>query len=172
MYAVNSYHKSAITKSTTKSTENPGFRSVLTDISSKMHRNRHIPFWSWTGSLVPIISFLSNITSNIIETAVRLWNMWHTWVQKDGTLFTPRQSSSHQMSELLHFLSREAEITAVEAGKLGSQLKLSFLLAGGQVAVFRPMWYSRGHVIEEAGNKGADRHNGEIAAFHLARILG
>ena len=97
--------------------------------------------------------------------------MWQRWVQPDGTLYTSEQSTSRTMSELLKFLST-SKIVSVSPGTMGSQLKLSFILEGGQEAVFRPMRYPRDHVIEERGNKGADRHNGEIAAFHLARILG
>ena len=75
------------------------------------------------------------------------------------------------MTRLLAFMAK-CKIEQAAPAKKGSQLKMSFILEGGQKAVFRPMRYERGHVIEERGNKGADRHNGEIAAFHLARVLG
>ena len=109
--------------------------------------------------------------SSFPEGGVKLWRTWHRWIQPDGTLYTSEQATSHTMSKLLKFLS-SSQIVSVSPATKGTQLKVIFLLEGGQRAIFRPMRYPRDHVIEEGGNKGADRHNGEIAAFHLARILG
>ena len=102
---------------------------------------------------------------------VTLWRVWDKWVQMDGTMYSRVQSTSYVMTRLLSFLSK-CKIKKATPAEMGSQLKMYFILEGGQKAVFRPMRYEINHVIEERGNKGADRHNGEIAAFHLARILG
>ncbi|XP_060591166.1 glycosaminoglycan xylosylkinase-like [Ruditapes philippinarum] len=63
------------------------------------------------------------------------------------------------------------KIISADVGYKGTQLKMTVLLEGGQKAVFKPKWFSRDHVIEGPPYAGQDRHNGEIAAFHLGRLL-
>ncbi|ESO98910.1 hypothetical protein LOTGIDRAFT_213698 [Lottia gigantea] len=63
-------------------------------------------------------------------------------------------------------------IIAADVGYKGTQLKMSLYLEGKQRTAFKPKWYSRDYVITDSPVSGADRHNGEIAAFHLGRILG
>ena len=53
----------------------------------------------------------------------------------------------------------------------GTQLKMMFYLQGNQRAIFKPKRYEREHVIKGNAYDGYDRHNGEIASFHLDRIL-
>ncbi|XP_054272069.1 glycosaminoglycan xylosylkinase [Macrosteles quadrilineatus] len=54
----------------------------------------------------------------------------------------------------------------------GTQLKLLLTLEGGLKAVFKPQWYKRTEVIAGSVYAGKDRHNGEVAAFHLSWLLG
>ncbi|XP_061169681.1 glycosaminoglycan xylosylkinase-like [Saccostrea echinata] len=63
------------------------------------------------------------------------------------------------------------KIISADTGFKGTQLKLSLILEGGQVVAFKPRWYRREDIFTETPYSGADRHNGEIAAFHLNRIL-
>ena len=65
-----------------------------------------------------------------------------------------------------------APILSADVGHGGTQLKMTLTLSAGQTVVFKPKWYSRDHVITGKPYDGTDRHNGEIAAFHLGRILG
>jgi len=44
-------------------------------------------------------------------------------------------------------------------------------LQGNQKVIFKPKRYEREHIIQGKAYDGYDRHNGEIAAFHLDRIL-
>ncbi|XP_035685479.1 glycosaminoglycan xylosylkinase-like [Branchiostoma floridae] len=65
-----------------------------------------------------------------------------------------------------------AEITHADVGYKGTQLKALLVLNGHQKAVFKPKRYPREYIIEGKPYDGYDRHNAEIAAFHLDRLLG
>lgn len=65
-----------------------------------------------------------------------------------------------------------SKITHVDASAKGTQLKVMLTLEGGQRAVFKPKSYDRDFVMVGTAFAGKDRHNAEIAAFHLNRILG
>ncbi|XP_067660798.1 glycosaminoglycan xylosylkinase-like [Haliotis asinina] len=62
-------------------------------------------------------------------------------------------------------------IIAADVGIKGTQLKLSLTLKGGQIVAFKPEWYARHDIINGTPYAGRDRHNAEIAAFHLGRVL-
>ncbi|WAR30640.1 XYLK-like protein [Mya arenaria] len=55
--------------------------------------------------------------------------------------------------------------------ELGTQLKLLLKLKGGQKVAFKPKRFSRDAIIQGPPYAGEDRHNGEIVAFHLSRLL-
>lgn len=63
-------------------------------------------------------------------------------------------------------------VIAAATGYRGTQLKATLTLEGKQRVVFKPMRYPRDFIVEGTPYAGFDRHNGEIAAFHLDRILG
>lgn len=63
------------------------------------------------------------------------------------------------------------KILSADTGYKGTQLKLSLILEGGQIVAFKPKRYRREEIFTETPYSGADRHNGEIAAFHLNRIM-
>ncbi|XP_012944924.2 glycosaminoglycan xylosylkinase [Aplysia californica] len=62
-------------------------------------------------------------------------------------------------------------ITLADFGVKGTQLKLTLTLDHKQKVVFKPAWYGRDDIITGTPYSGRDRHNAEIAAFHLGRIL-
>ncbi|XP_031574377.1 glycosaminoglycan xylosylkinase-like isoform X2 [Actinia tenebrosa] len=95
---------------------------------------------------------------------------WLTWKE----MVKLRQLTSSQpggVNTILDGLSFKP-IVAAGIGYKGTQLKATFLLDGKQKVVFKPMRYPRDYVIEGKPYDGYDRHNGEIAAFHVDRILG
>jgi len=65
-----------------------------------------------------------------------------------------------------------AKITHADTGFKGTQLKATLKLDGEQLAVFKPKWYNRDYIMVGTPYAGKDRHNAEIAAFHLNRIIG
>ncbi|KAK4314946.1 hypothetical protein Pmani_013814 [Petrolisthes manimaculis] len=94
------------------------------------------------------------------------WDLARKWA-------TPRSLVPHEakgLGDILAALST-APIIAADVGHQGTQLKLSLRLKGGQRAIFKPQWYGREDVLEGGVYGGWDRHNGEVAAFHLSRLL-
>lgn len=84
-----------------------------------------------------------------------------------------RQIYPHHHPELSAILKSMATLRIIKADVLpkGTQIKLSLVLQGGQQVVFKQKRYERDHVIEGTAYEGYDRHNAEIASFHLDRIL-
>ncbi|XP_047484909.1 glycosaminoglycan xylosylkinase-like [Penaeus chinensis] len=64
-----------------------------------------------------------------------------------------------------------APITAADICNAGTQVKILLKLQGDQKVLFKPIRYPPTAVLY-GKNRGADRHNGEIAAFYLGRLLG
>ncbi|KAK7094860.1 glycosaminoglycan xylosylkinase-like isoform X2 [Littorina saxatilis] len=95
------------------------------------------------------------------------WEVAAGWV----TPYQVLPESTPDLGAVLHAMAT-APIIAVDNGFRGTQLKLSMKLAGDQIVAFKPKWYERDYIIEGSPVSGRDRHNGEIAAFHLSRILG
>ncbi|XP_030061281.1 glycosaminoglycan xylosylkinase [Microcaecilia unicolor] len=95
------------------------------------------------------------------------WEIAAQWV-------VPREVYPEEAPELgaiLHAMATKKVIKA-DVGYKGTQLKALLILEGGQKVVFKPKRYSRDHVVEGEPYAGYDRHNAEIAAFHLDRVLG
>ncbi|GAB6018535.1 Glycosaminoglycan xylosylkinase [Chamberlinius hualienensis] len=97
----------------------------------------------------------------------KAWRMAESWVNEMEIYPADREA----VGAVLNAMST-AEIIKADVGIRGTQLKLTLTLQGGQLAVFKPMRYERDAVFEDAVYSGADRHNGEIAAFHLSNLLG
>uniref|UniRef100_A0A673MPT6 Glycosaminoglycan xylosylkinase n=1 Tax=Sinocyclocheilus rhinocerous TaxID=307959 RepID=A0A673MPT6_9TELE len=76
-----------------------------------------------------------------------------------------------ELSAVLNALAT-ARVERADVGYKGTQLKALLVLDGGQKVVFKPKRYTRDYVVEGEPYAGYDRHNAEIAAFHLDRILG
>ncbi|KAL3870931.1 hypothetical protein ACJMK2_038959 [Sinanodonta woodiana] len=94
------------------------------------------------------------------------WRIASKWV-------TPREIIPESAPELGGILKAliTRKIISADIGHKGTQLKMTLVLEGGQKVVFKPKRFERAHVIEGSPYSGEDRHNGEIAAFHLSRIL-
>ncbi|XP_047483055.1 uncharacterized protein LOC125035034 [Penaeus chinensis] len=93
------------------------------------------------------------------------WDLARKWAKPRSLL----PESAPGLGDVLAALST-APITAADIGYRGTQLKVSLRLKGGQIVIFKPLRYSRNELIEGIYS-GFDRHNGEIAAFHLSRLL-
>lgn len=95
------------------------------------------------------------------------WEIAAQWV-------VPREVYPEETPELgaiMHAMATKKIIKA-DVGYKGTQLKALLILEGGQKVVFKPKRYSRDYVVEGEPYAGYDRHNAEVAAFHLDRILG
>uniref|UniRef100_A0A0N5CDZ5 Fam20C domain-containing protein n=1 Tax=Strongyloides papillosus TaxID=174720 RepID=A0A0N5CDZ5_STREA len=77
------------------------------------------------------------------------------------------------MNELLHDLN-SMEIKSVHIMEGGTQIKLLFTFVNGKQAVFKPMRFGRDYETDENHFYFGDfeRHNAEIATFHLDKVLG
>jgi hypothetical protein len=95
------------------------------------------------------------------------WKLAASWV-------TSRQIIGDPAPELGAVLKAMAthNITSADVGYKGTQLKLTLVLDNSQTVVFKPQWYPRNYIIRGKPYEGHDRHNAEIVAFHLSRILG
>ncbi|KAG8555454.1 hypothetical protein GDO81_017705 [Engystomops pustulosus] len=105
--------------------------------------------------------------SRLEHTLQSPWEIASQWV-------VPREvypEDTPEMGAVLHAMATKKIIRA-DVGYKGTQLKALLVLDGGQKVVFKPKRYSRDHVVEGEPYAGYDRHNAEVAAFHLDRILG
>lgn len=96
-----------------------------------------------------------------------LWQIAERWV----TMQQIHDEDIPELGMILTSMSSKSIISA-DVGHKGSQLKLTLVLDGGQRVVFKPQWYERDFIIEGQPYDGHDRHNAEIIAFHLNRLLG
>ncbi|XP_070303714.1 glycosaminoglycan xylosylkinase-like isoform X1 [Salvelinus sp. IW2-2015] len=95
------------------------------------------------------------------------WEVAGQWVG-------PREVYPEETPELAAVLTAlgTARVERADVGYKGTQLKALLVLDGGQKVVFKPKRYSRDYMVEGEPYAGYDRHNAEVAAFHLDRILG
>uniref|UniRef100_UPI00358ED66F glycosaminoglycan xylosylkinase-like n=1 Tax=Myxine glutinosa TaxID=7769 RepID=UPI00358ED66F len=95
------------------------------------------------------------------------WEVAAQWV-------IPREIYPEEAPEMAAVLNAMAtsKIVHADIGFKGTQLKALLVLEGGQKVVFKPKRYSRDYIVEGEPYAGYDRHNAEVAAFHIDRILG
>ncbi|XP_036716568.1 glycosaminoglycan xylosylkinase isoform X2 [Balaenoptera musculus] len=107
------------------------------------------------------------LVSKLDHTLQSPWEIAAQWV-------VPREVYPEETPELgaiMHAMATKKIIKA-DVGYKGTQLKTLLILEGGQKVVFKPKRYNRDYVVEGEPYAGYDRHNAEVAAFHLDRILG
>lgn len=111
-----------------------------------------------------------SVNQSLSKDYERVWTLARKWVR--ARTITPVNAS--ELGSVLSAL-QTAPILASDVSRKGTQLKLLLTLAGGekkkQFALFKPKRYPRDYITDDIYS-GADRHNGEVFAFHLARILG
>ncbi|GFO00662.1 glycosaminoglycan xylosylkinase [Plakobranchus ocellatus] len=81
------------------------------------------------------------------------------------------RSFSRSLSGAILRAMHQGKITKADVGHKGTQLKLTLVLNDEQKVVFKPAWYPRDYIVEGPPYAGRDRHNAEVAVFHLGRIL-
>ncbi|XP_037773136.1 glycosaminoglycan xylosylkinase-like isoform X2 [Penaeus monodon] len=114
-----------------------------------------------------IPKFIAELKEDLKERGItkKPWKLARQWAKP--TSLTP--ASDPGLGDVLAALST-ANITTADLSDKGSQLKIILKLEGGQTVIFKPMRYSRDESLEDAYFT-FDRHNGEIVAFHLSRVL-
>lgn len=103
-----------------------------------------------------------------LDEGITAWQLAELWLTSRH-ITDPEKST--QIGCVLAALRKE-KITHADTGVKGTQLKVSLTLKGGQRAAFKPKAYDRDYIMVGTPYAGKDRHNAEIAAFHLNRIIG
>ena len=99
-------------------------------------------------------------------------NPWDIWAEMPNDKAITSMSDL-QINIILNAMTKSKIINA-DVGIKGTQLKAHLELDGAipQEVVFKPKRYERSKILSKTPYEGYDRHNGEIAAFHLDRVLG
>ncbi|XP_028394809.1 glycosaminoglycan xylosylkinase-like [Dendronephthya gigantea] len=119
------------------------------------------------------IAATSNLKTKALKNVVlhkTAWKLWQEMV-KVNEVTQHGEEGTLKVNRIVKAL-QTAPIIQTSVGYKGTQLKTSMFLKGNQRTVFKPKRYERDYIIEGVPYSGFDRHNGEIAAFHLDRILG
>lgn len=94
------------------------------------------------------------------------WDIASKWVNSEEIY-----PEHHPEMSLIFAALANAKIIHADVLPKGTQLKMLLILDGNQKVVFKQKRYERDYVIEGKPYDGFDRHNGEIASFHLDRIF-
>ncbi|KAK6641654.1 hypothetical protein RUM44_013369 [Polyplax serrata] len=113
-----------------------------------------------------IVEQVVNNLKQTVDSSIKLWKIAQKWVS--GQQIVPEDAPL--LGSVLNSLC-SAKILKAENSKRGTQLKLLLTLEGGQQALFKPQWYKRNEIIRGSVYAGKDRHNAEVAAFHLSLLL-
>ncbi|KAF6211667.1 hypothetical protein GE061_012180 [Apolygus lucorum] len=113
------------------------------------------------------LNFSALLISDSLPRGSDVWEIASKWVTDEHIVPGDTRWLSHVQNAL-----RNSEVLSADVSTKGTQLKLALILEGGQKALFKPKWYDRDQVLVGQVYGGKDRHNGEIAAFYLARLLG
>ncbi|KAG8193632.1 hypothetical protein JTE90_002890 [Oedothorax gibbosus] len=114
-----------------------------------------------------ILKYVRDNLQSDFKMKVPPWNLAAGWVKS-------REIHAENTPELGYVLKAMITNKIIHAGVSykGTQLKMMLKLDGGQEVIFKPQKYAREYIVTGSPYAGADRHNGEIAAFHLNRLLG
>ncbi|XP_071445020.1 glycosaminoglycan xylosylkinase [Hetaerina americana] len=115
----------------------------------------------------PILKQLIDDLNETVPFSSILLSIADEWATHKQLVPTPAPA----LGSLLRSLCTSRIVKAEISGK-GTQLKLLLTLEGGKQGLFKPQWYERNKVIWGTSVTGKDRHNGEVAAFHLSLLLG
>ncbi|RZF34893.1 hypothetical protein LSTR_LSTR012890 [Laodelphax striatellus] len=138
-------------------------RKILSAVSNL--KNVHRRFSMQT---VNRLQSLENDFKVTVPVTSDLWDAAAKWVSERETI---PDGNTQLLGSVLNALS-SSKIIRAENTRKGTQLKILITLEGGQKALFKPQWYKREEIIAGPVYAGKDRHNGEIAAFHLSLLLG
>jgi len=96
------------------------------------------------------------------------WSFPPARVNQPSVLFN--YFSDPQNHPQLGWILNQAETSKIKKADIlpkGTQLKMLVYLEGNQKAVFKPKRYERDFQVPGKAWNGYDRHNAEIASFHL-----
>lgn len=113
----------------------------------------------------------SNVRSTLTARSkhdIHPWDLWQNMVRERAITHKYDKYVDRIINEMLN-----AKVLVADVGYKGTQLKAQLTLEGPreQYVVFKPKRYERTRILDGTPYEGYDRHTGEIAAFHLDRIL-
>ncbi|XP_063596161.1 glycosaminoglycan xylosylkinase-like [Penaeus indicus] len=141
----------------------PGLRRL-----SSLYAQRPAVLSNYSSPAPSLAEFVEKLKTDVAARGVAEdpWALARKWAGPNSLV----PESAPGLGDVLAALS-SAPIVAADAFDEGHQLKLLLEFERNQKAIFKVMRYNRSAVITVM-NSGYDRHNGEIAAFHTARLLG
>lgn len=114
----------------------------------------------------PMNIHISNPPTKIMSPE-EVWAMANNFINK-REVYPPNHQT--ELSLILRMMAT-TKIIAADVLPRGTQLKLLLVLNGGQKVVFKPKRFERDYVVPGNSWDGFDRHNAEVAGFHLDSIL-
>ncbi|XP_042890673.1 glycosaminoglycan xylosylkinase-like [Penaeus japonicus] len=110
--------------------------------------------------------FIKKLKEDLVVRGVTTdpWDLARKWANPNAVV----PENAPGLGDVLAALSTAPIIEAGICTK-GLKLKVLLTLEGNQKALFKPIRCTRDKIIP---SKGPDRHNAEIVAFHLGRLLG
>ncbi|XP_046390671.1 glycosaminoglycan xylosylkinase [Ischnura elegans] len=134
-------------------------KEKLNFLSSKYYKRNKISY--------SVLKHLFDDLNETLPLSSGLFSIADKWATPEKLVPTPAPA----LGSLLRSLCTSRIVKAEISGK-GTQLKLMLTLEGGKFGLFKPQWYERNEVLWGPSFGGKDRHNGEVAAFHLSLLLG
>ncbi|KAI0985254.1 hypothetical protein GJ496_008656 [Pomphorhynchus laevis] len=113
------------------------------------------------------VNTLRHLILESLKPNTSIWRNYHQHINENGL---PRDDSAVQL--VINTL-KFGEVTFVDEIKRGTQIKLQVTFLDGTIAVVKPMRVSRHYQtpVNHFYFTDIERHNAEIAAYHLDRIL-
>uniref|UniRef100_T1JFA5 FAM20 C-terminal domain-containing protein n=1 Tax=Strigamia maritima TaxID=126957 RepID=T1JFA5_STRMM len=94
------------------------------------------------------------------------WNVTNSWLNSRQI----HPNNAEYFGDVLQRMANE-KIVKANVGGVGTQIKMMLMLEGGQKVLFKPMVEKREFIADSSPYAGKDRHNCEIASFHLNRLF-
>ncbi|KAG8227419.1 hypothetical protein J437_LFUL000428 [Ladona fulva] len=131
----------------------------LSQLSSRYYRRK--------SSSYSLIKQLQDDLNETVPISINLLQTADEWATPNQLVPNP----APVLGSLLRTLCT-SQIRKAENARKGTQLKLLLTFDSGWQGVFKPQWYERNEVLWGPSYGGKDRHNGEVASFHLSLLLG